>query len=403
MDNEQIIYVGEKTDEFPIICQYVVKVGSNDEPLENNGISHLIEHYIINNSYHTRFFENVKIHGFTHFYFTCYYWYVSSLDEAKISIQEFEKIIFMIKKNLDEYTAFLISKRQIVEEIKLHKIKCDRIYKILLELDIEEHLKKLPMGNLKIIDKMEHCEVLEYLKSRYTAANVKRYVYDRDYNIWLLLNEGLEKLNITLPKVKDVLYGDAKFLIADTEKNADVLKINCNLESDSVKIIFKDFFGNVLVEIILGEIFMMQVCDYLKQRNSVHSSIRYEKFFISEEYIFFIITIEKTNKDYYSRLMEWREINIVDTLNEIVGVDSYKVILNSIIEFVRNFDSSEINESDFRMDLVNHSTLLYTSYSLINEKSEIIKELEGVKYSDYYEYLLGKVSLFGQNNIKIFY
>lgn len=400
MEDEHIIYIGEENDKYPFICQYIVNVGSNNEAVDNNGIYHLIEHYLINSSYHNVYFQNVKIHGFTHFYFTCYYWYVSSLDEAQVSLQEFENVITEVKGNSDENAIFCASKKQILEEINYHTVKNDSLYKILLALELETNLLKLPIGNINAIGKIKHSDVFNYLESGYTSININRYIYDRKYDVFTFLEE-IKQLDIVLSEIK-VPYANKNSSVRYAMEKIKTSSYFHNLKGGSIKIIFKNIFGNSLTDIILGEIFLMQVCNYLKKTISFNT-IRYEKFFISEDHIYFILSIDKIEPLQYEKLIKVNELIIFDILNKIITEDGFKNIINSIIDFMEDFNSSDVDESDFRMDLVNYSALSYPSTNLIKDKSKIIKKLKQIRYDQYCKYIYDRARLINGNDIKIIY
>ncbi|RDU23847.1 insulinase family protein [Anaerosacchariphilus polymeriproducens] len=400
MKNEKIMFAGEENNCMPFVCQYIVRKGSNDDPLEKNGVAHLIEHYLINNSYYNSLFEGIKIHGFTSFYYTCYYWYVSTEKEVKISFQEFDQIINHIKKkNGYNKEAFIASKKEILDEIDFNQDKTNKLIELLSVLADNNNEILLPIGNAEHIRQMEHSGVVEYLNMNYNHFNSYKYVYNRKNEIFVLNEFELRRLHLSKNIIVEKnAINEYKF------ENIKIPRFLHKLENNDVKIIIKNNFYKSLYEIILGEIFLMQVCNYLSRELKLSDYITYEKFFIREDQLYFMITISEMDSIKYKDFIQVENFDECSKiLNEIMEINSFKQILDSIINYFINFNQAEINEKDIRMDLINYSALGYSSYCLVNQKSDLVEMLKGLQYQEYYEYILKKVGALNKNSIKIIY
>lgn len=399
-EDKGIIYMGESNAHMPYVCEYIVCKGSNDDPIGMNGVAHLIEHYLIQNGQYRNFSNGAKIHGFTSFYYTCYYWYVSTHEEAIDSFHEFEDIINNVKEEkIYKEEIFNVTKKGVIDEINFFTDKNSRLSKLLSVLVGDNEKISLPIGNVEHFINIDYTACVEYLNLNYTTSHVYKYVINRKNDILFLkdlkLKQFVNEIGINTRSIE--LNKKHKTLIIKVEK------FNHNLGDGSMKIIFKDSFHESLFDIILGEIFIMQICDYLCKTAEASDYIKYEKFFLDIKQLYFMITINKMYPSKYEDFISLQELNLLYILDQLMNVDGFKKILSTIINFFIDYDISSASEEDIRMDLINYSALSYLSYNLLDEKEEIINKLKELSYDQYYNYVLDKIKPFEKESIKIIY
>lgn len=390
---KKIIYKKEPERDTEFVCQYIVAAGSNTDLFGKNGISHFIEHFLIHLSKRSAIFNDVIIHGFTGFYYTNYYWFVHSRLEAVESFCEFEKIISDVILDAIDEELFINTKKEIEEEIVFYKEKTNKLSNIVSSLFDSIREVRLPIGKLNEVKKIEYDNVVYYLQKYYIASNTQKYLLDNNNNIFGLTSSNIESVEI--PKIVDIDVAEKTQI--DREKketlSISIMHYNCSAESNCVKIIFKDMFVNSLVEIIIGEIFMMQLCDYLKTVMQDDYQIEYEKFFMSKDKIYFVFTIRNMSTDNCAWILQ-KKIEIYGVLQNIIQEKGYKRIISSILNYLLEYDSTETELQEIMRDMINYATLKYESYIFVENKEDLVKYLKGIDFDTYSNFVWGKVIQF---------
>lgn len=403
-NREKIIYKKEPERDTEFVCQYIVAAGSNTDLFEKNGISHLIEHFLIHLSKKSAFFNDVIIHGFTGFYFTNYYWFVHSKLEAVESFYEFEKVFTDVILGTTDEELFINTKKEIEEEIEFYKEKTNKLSNVVASLFDREREVRLPIGKVKEVKKIGYNDVVCYLQKYYIASNTQKYLLDKNNKIFCLAPPNIKFMKI--PEIVDINVLEKEQI---SKEKREVLSVNiihykCFEESSLVKIIFKDMFVDSLVEIIIGEIFMMQICDYLKTIAQDEFRIEYEKFFMSKDKIYFVITIQNMNTEICAWILQEKQIEIYSILQNIVKDKGFKRISSSILEYLLDYDGTEIELKEIMRDIINYATLKYESYNIVEKKGNLIEYLKKIDYDTYSNFVWGKVIQFiDEETLRILY
>lgn len=96
------------------------------------------------------------------------------------------------------------------------------------------------------------------------------------------------------------------------------------VEENSIKLVFKNVFVDTFAEIFIGEIFMMQICDYIKKEMGSNVRVEYEKIYICKGKIYFVLTIHGMNSDDYSSILHKQRIDIHQILQDIIEESGFK-------------------------------------------------------------------------------
>lgn len=380
----------------PFICQCVIGSGSNAESDGKNGLFHLIEHYVINSSYENDYFSDVKIHGYTYFYFTCYYWYSKTKEEAISSFRWFRDVLENIC-NTSDYRIFDGSKKQIEEEIERRKDSTEMLYKIMQVIDKPQNIR-LPIGNIKFINKLQHDEVVAYIKKFYLKQNMHKFIYNRRGRIFTIENDEFVDLDIDFRRDKTYL---SKKNPNYNRRLRDSLKIyHQQLASNSIKIMFYNNFSDSLLDVICGEIFLMLLCQYISNCTDLEINVQYEKFFLSKEKMYYVVNISELGSTQYSFLECIRELSYKKLFNDIVVEKEYIIIRDSIIKFLQDDESMVFDEEEIREDLINFALLSYPSCNLVREYREIIDNLSRLDYIQFMSHV-SDIFFDGDVDIKI--
>lgn len=380
----------------PFICQCVIGSGSNTESDGKNGIFHLIEHYVINSSYENDYFSNVKIHGYTYFYFTCYYWYSKTKEEAISSFRRFRDVLEDIC-NTSNDRIFYGSKKQIEAEIERCKDSTEILYKIMQVIDKPQNIR-LPIGNIEFINKLQHDEVVAYIKKYYLKQNMYKFIYNRSGRIFTIQNN--ECVDLDFDFGRDKIYFSEKKVNYNRRLRDSLQIYHQQLAPNSIKIMFYNNFSYSLLAVICGEIFLMLLCQYIS--NCIYSrvNVQYEKFFLSKEKMYYVINISELGSTKYSYLDCIRELSYKKLFNDIVDETKYNIIKDSIIKFLQDDESTIFDEEEIREDLINYALLSYPSYNLVREHMKIIDNLSRLDYIQFKSYV-SDIFFTGDVGIKI--
>lgn len=399
----EVFEVGEMNDKTPYVCQYIVCTGGNDDPVGMSGMSHLVEHFLIHNTCDYDFFNTIKIHGFTSFYYTCYYWYVFTKEEAIQSFQEFEDAVNGIKKSVLKKEMFIGTKQEIMNEINYHSEANKELSKLLFLLQNDKLEIQLPIGVVKDVCEINHGDVVNYLESRYISSNTYQYIYNRKNKIFILNNNKLTKFSIGKSDINKLAIIDGKFPSKINFNNFKFLSYNHKLQNNSMKIILKNIFYNSILEIIIGEIFIMQLCDYLCTLKGFSENIKYEKLFIKKKELYFIITIINRSPSKYIQVIQKKELDINQLMHSIIDEKGFYTIIRSIKNSLKDFELSTVSEREIRLDLINYAALSYSSFNLADNIAGVVNILDKLHYNDYQSYIFYKVKLNNNESIKIIY
>lgn len=392
----KIVESMENEDDKMYICQYVVSSGGNDDPPGKCGISHLIEHYLIHCSCHAIHTKYVRVHGFTSFYYTCYYWYISDIQEAKDTAHKFEDIINNIKNGSHERNVFENTKKEIVDEIELRSGDNEKVSELLDVLYDGKSKMQLPIGKIADIKEMVHSDMVDHLRKQYRNDKICTYIYDRKYNTFILNNLELEKAAINKIGIQNKMKNTNK------ENKIKVTPIMINENENNIKIIYEDSFKDGIFDIIIGEIFMMQLCEYLEEKVKLGVEVSFEKFFFNQSEMFFLIIVNQTDFDRYVDIIKKEIYDVEVIMNEVLNEKRFKEIISAFTNYLKNY-KNVVEEKEIRLELINYFALAYDSYNLISGKKRLVNELGRMEYTEYNEYVLNKMRMMKNREIKIIF
>ena len=401
METEQeIIYVCENNSNKAFLCQYIINSGSNNDPAKKNGLSHLTEHFLIH-SFRKCNFSKYIIHGFTGFYYTNYYWYTDNIVEAKNSFQAFETVINNSKEFQRDEKLFIDTKKEVEEEIIFYAKKIDNLAKVISALTDDSKVNSLPIGSVEDVRNIEFDDLVDYLHKHYIPTNVHKFFFDKTNEITNLTRLGVHSIqNKIFHTVTATSY---KALEGSDIQTLDVHLIYRAMDKNTIKIIFKDIFTDSLEEIILGEIFMMQTCEYVKKMMHSEVNITYEIIFISKHKIYYALTINNIASNDYIRILETKKIIIYDTLCILLDEDGFNKFSSCILHYLLKHDRSKVQKREIMLDLINYVTLSFDSYNIINNKEKLISFIEELSFEKYYRLIMERILNNIEKNIKILY
>ena len=156
----------------------LVKTGSMNETIENNGISHFIEHVMFKGTENRTAFEisdhidriGAQINAFTSKELTCYYT-KSTKEYAQKSLEILSDIFFNSKFDKEELEK---EKGVIIEEINMSEDTPEEVCLDLLSQSYfgKNGLGQTILGSEKNIKKFTKTDIKEYMDKYYTADNV---------------------------------------------------------------------------------------------------------------------------------------------------------------------------------------------------------------------------------------
>lgn len=119
-------------------------------------------------------------------------------------------------------------------------------------------------------------DLISYLHEHYISTNAHKFLLDKN-------NEIINLTRVEVHSVQNKLFTTSTHTFNELDRQTlETCPIYCAMDKNTIKIIFKDIFTDSLEEIILGEIFMMQTCEFVKKTMMSEVSITYEIIFISK-------------------------------------------------------------------------------------------------------------------------
>lgn len=234
-----------------------LKCGSAYEDMQNNGMSHMVEHMIFKGT-DTRSASELSedmtylgsgFDAFTTKEFTCYYFTVLSehLDKAVSLFSD------MIQHSVFDEEEFRREKDVVLDEIALYNDSPDDAVHEMLEKSVwfSHPLGFQISGEEKKVKSFSRDQVYEYYRKKYTAENMIISAAGNfdDKKLLDLLNdtfgsipEGNESRNITTPEYKRCIYYE--------EKDTDQIYLNLCMPGCTVNA--SDRFDDSMVQTILG-------------------------------------------------------------------------------------------------------------------------------------------------------
>lgn len=385
--SEKIVNVVDTNEQMPIVCQCIVKSGGNDDLKGKHGLAHFIEHFLIHSSNVSNFFSDIKIHGVTNFCYTCYYWYVCEMEEAIMSFHEFKDVICKIKDECLDNKIFEDTKEEIIREIIFFEKKNQRLDNLLNVLKSGKF--HLPIVEVDQVNAIEIRDVLFFLDNIYTDSNLCCYVYNRNNDIFKI--SGKEYMRFCTDE-----FGFNNKYINNSDTN---FKIHFEVHGEpnvNFKIILKNEFKNTLIEIILGEIFMVQICEWITR--NFNGKVSYEPFFLGTDQIYYIITIMKCD---LANKLKRNSYIFFEMLEEILNRERFYEIQKVFLKIIENNEIPA--EEELRQNLNYYSSLSYNSYNLVKNKKKLINFLKEISYEEYMKFIEQKNLYLKYESVKILF
>lgn len=175
------------------------------------------------------------------------------------------------------------------------------------------------------------------------------------------------------------------------------------MDKNTIKIIFKDIFTDSLEEIILGEIFMMQTCEFVNKTMMSEVSITYEIIFISKNEIYYALTLDNMELNDYFHILETKEIPIYKTLSVLLNKDGFNKYSSDISHYLLEHNRAKVQKREIMIDLINYVTLSFDSYNIIKNKEKLISFIDELNYEKYHRLITEKILNNINENVKILY
>lgn len=380
--SKKVLIEKSENNTKPFICQYVVSSGGNEDSIGRCGLAHFIEHYLIHTLCKDIFPKTVKVHGFTSFYYTCFYWYVDSKEQGLRLFDIFDKAVMSVKQGHFDDELFQESKQEIIREIECNYEKDMDLRNIILYLGKEGQNIRLPIGYVDEVKRIESSDIEKYLSLQYNSVNVFKYIFDRDCCVYSDRDSFSKRVFIDL----DVHHSIINDKHVSNTGNLSAVIVKEEPQNDFIHILLKNNFHISFLGVMLSEVFLMQVCEYLHRKLEIRNGISYENLFVGSEKFYFVITISKNND--FKIVPEKIEIDSIEVLKEIINPKGFKTVISNILDYLTNFNVNMISEKDIRMGLINYSIFLYPSIWLLRNREDAIEILRTLNYEYYYRYIL---------------
>lgn len=240
-------------------------------------------------------------------------------------------------------------------------------------------------------------DLISYLHEHYISTNVHKFLLDKNNEIINLTRVGVHSVQNKLVTTSTHTFNELDRQTLETRP------IYCAMDKNTIKMIFKDIFTDSLEEIILGEIFMMQTCEYVNKTMMSEVSITYEIIFISKNEIYYALTLDNMEPNDYFHILETKEIPIYKTLSVLLNKDGFNKYSSDISHYLLEHNRAKVQKREIMIDLINYVTLSFDSYNIIKNKEKLISFIDELNYEKYHRLITEKILNNINENVKILY
>lgn len=236
-----------------------VKSGVTHELMEQNGISHFIEHMLFKgtkNRTARQLAEDVDkvgghINAYTSREYTCYY--IKVLDEhIMLAIDILKDMFFNSTFDPEEVQK---EKSVIIEEISMYEDSPeDLAHDILTESMLSASALGLPiLGTIKTVESIDANQIQEYMKNVYRPDNVVISIAGNidESEILKVLREGFGEWTVLAPKHRE-LDNKGPLIYDHWSRNKDIEQIHLNIGYQGAALGTPEMYDLLLINNILG-------------------------------------------------------------------------------------------------------------------------------------------------------
>lgn len=275
--------------------------------------------------------------------------------------------------------------------------KNDNLAKIISTLADDNKNIALPIGSVENVRNIRFDDLISYLHEHYISTNVHKFLLDKNNEIINLTRVGVHCVQNKLVTTSTHTFNELDRQTLETRP------IYCAMDKNTIKIIFKDIFTDSLEEIILGEIFMMQTCEFVNKTMMSEVSITYEIIFISKNEIYYALTLDNMELNDYFHILETKEIPIYKTLSVLLNKDGFNKYSSDISHYLLEHNRAKVQKREIMIDLINYVTLSFDSYNIIKNKEKLISFIDELNYEKYHRLITEKILNNINENVKILY
>lgn len=381
---ENILY--EKTEDNSdklYLCQYVVCAGSNNDPIGMSGLSHYIEHFVIHTVCNGIFPEEIKIHGFTSFYYTCYYWYASTREQGIELFNVFDNSLEYLKSGNYNQEIFMGTRQEIINEIINKKSNNEELEDVISLLNDKFQDLRLPIGIEDEITRIQFEDIIKHIGMHYRFDDIFRYIYDRAYKVYLY-KEGV------CNRVKVKLKGDIREVLKSAnsvcqESSACVL-VKEGVHNNKIKLLIKYHLDSDFINIMLKEIFVTQICEYLQREIGYNNNVTYENLIIDRNVSFIVITVHEIGIQEFERIIDEELISLKKFINHL-DVTSFNKIICSLKTHLLDYDIENVTDKDVLLGMISYAAFEYPSIWLLEDRNDAVKFLDELSYEQYWTFV----------------
>lgn len=382
---ENILF--EKTEDNSdksYLCQYVVCAGSNSDPIGMSGLSHYIEHFVIHTICNGIFPETIKIHGFTSFYYTCYYWYVSTREQGVELFDVFDKSLEYLKSGDYNQEIFTGTKQEIINEICNKKSSNKELEEVINFLNDRVQNLHLPIGIEDNIARIQSEDTRKHISINYRFDNTFRYIYDRTYKIYLY-KEG------DFNRVKIKLEGNIHEALKSTnsvypQRNACIL-IKEGAHNSKVKLLIKSDLESDFINAMMKEIFVTQICEYLQRKIGYNNNVFYENLIIDRNTSFIVITINGIGIQELKRIEGEENLTSWKAFINLLDAKGFYRIICSLKTHLLNYNLQTVTEKDVMLGMTSYAAFEYPSIWLLENLNDAVKFFDELTYEQYWTFV----------------
>lgn len=374
---------------FFILCE----AGSEKDGISNNGLAHVLEHFVILAMLKDFFTEKESnLRGQTSYCYCLYSWSNAKYQVGLNLIFEFENYMRRILNNKNEYyDLMLMAIREVEEEILS---KHNEVAKINVMIHyLNKDIVSRPIGLLEDVKSLNVDQLFETLSSIYVAGNLRYFIFNHEKNEFVISDLPQKTKRKGCVEKQEFHDKELERIASNLNIDVQIFKLFCN--SDKKVALSSTYFSKIFnkEQTILNELYLISICKLLDKAYGVKNNCKFEIIFFSNEdstRIYYIFELTSSNDIYETPNKITVDVEqIINFMLESVNFHELKEELR-INVYSNRF--SPISRSECEAEILNK--VYFNNFQVIKDYEDFADILRNVtidKFKGFLYFVLGEI------------